>query len=301
MKGLLVGEVTRMLARRLVRVSALLTLAAILVAAAVVFLTSRALPEADYQARVGQEARRCEQGQRPPGPLKGTPAGNDLRAVCLADARVRVRDPRFHLRSLSGILAGAAAPLVIVAWLIGASAIGAEWHSRSLTTLLTWEPRRLRVLATKLLIAGVVAFLFTVVALALLAGALAPSAFLHGTTAGTGGSWLRSLTGVIARAGALASIAALIAFSIATLGRNTSAALAAGFGYILVIENVIGGTKPTWRQWLLMGNGIIFVTGKENLGYAHDRSVLGATVILVTVAALLVLCALTAFRRRDIA
>jgi len=36
-----------------------------------------------------------------------------------------------------------------VAWVIGASSIGAEWQARSITTLLTWEPRRARVLAAK--------------------------------------------------------------------------------------------------------------------------------------------------------
>ncbi len=48
----------------------------------------------------------------------------------------------------------------VLAFLLGASSIGAEWSTRSLVALLFWEPRRVRVMVTKVaVVAGVAAVL----------------------------------------------------------------------------------------------------------------------------------------------
>src|SRR6266540_1619543 len=68
----------------------------------------------------------------------------------------------------------------------------------------------------------------------------------------------------VGRGTALTMLAAALGFSIATLGRNTAAALGAGFAYIIVFENVLGGFLERWRRWLrwlLLGNAIVFLSG----------------------------------------
>ena len=37
-------------------------------------------------------------------------------------------------------------------------------------------------------------------------------------------------------------------FAIATVGRNTAAALGAGFGYIISLENILGNSIASWRR-----------------------------------------------------
>ncbi len=89
--------------------------------------------------------------------------------------------------------------------------------------------------------------------------------------------------------------------AIATLGRNTAAALGAGFAYIIVFENIIGSFIERWRRWLLLGNVIVFVSGRNNGGDIPGRTVMAAALFLTAVAVTLLAAAATAFRTRDLA
>ncbi len=265
MKALLAGELQRLLARRLVRVLGLLALLAIVLAGVLTFVNTEDISTAELSSRGGFD------------------------------------DPRFHLADLKGILQGTTGPLVVVAWLIGASSIGADWQSRTITTILTWEPRRGRVLVAKAAASAVVACGFALLAGALLSAALLPSAYLHGTTAGTGGTFGRSLAGVALRSTALIAIASTLGFAVASIGRNTAAALGIGFGYFLVFENVVGGFLEDYRRWLLLGNAIVLVAGEDEGGEVVGRTVLQAGVHLTLVALALFAAAALLFRRRDVA
>lgn len=101
-----------------------------------------------------------------------------LAALGIAVAGIAVAanaDEFFTSGNLPGILAGTTVPLVLAAWVIGASSIGAEWHSGAMATTLTWEPRRFRLISAKLLAVVGLAFVFTVTFQALLTLALLPS------------------------------------------------------------------------------------------------------------------------------
>jgi Mn2+/Fe2+ NRAMP family transporter len=125
-----------------------------------------------------------------------------------------------------------------------------------------------------------------------------PAAILHaGSALGEPGNL--AIAGVMLRGVALAAITAGVGFALASLGRNTSAALGIGFAYILVIENILGSSIAGWRRWLLLGNVIVFVGGKTS--DVVGRSPLGAATFLVTVAAVLLVVSATAFRTRDVA
>ena len=99
-------------------------------------------------------------------------------------------DRLFHLSSLRGVLEGTSPILVIASWLLGASVIGADWHAGTVTTALTWEPRRVRLLLAKLAACLAVTFVLVMVLQGLLAGALTAAAVLRGTTDGTGAAWI---------------------------------------------------------------------------------------------------------------
>lgn len=306
MKGLLAGEVQRVLARRMLRVLALFGVAALAVAGVLTFVNTDDVTEAEMDARhaeVRAQVQACiqaRQGLPDRPPLPGERQAS-VEEACQFRAGRSLEDPRFHLRRLKGVYQGTTAPLVVVGWLIGASAIGADWQSRTITTLLTWEPRRVRVIVAKVLAAVLVAVAFTLVAQALVAGALAPSAALHGTTAGTGGTWSRSLAGVLARGTTLVAVATAIGFAVASIGRNTAAALGIGFGYFVVLENAVGGFLADYRRWLLLGNAIVWVSGENGGGDVGGRSVIAAGLFLVAVALGLVAAATVLFQRRDVA
>ena len=307
-RALAAGELRRVLARRMVKVMALLAVAGIALAGILTYVNTEDVSPAEIAARrADAEARvaACEAGQVPTvegRQFEGAPPpGSPARKQFCGFAAGRVEDDRFKLRSLKGILQGTTAPLIVVAWVIGASVIGSDWQSRTITTVLTWEPRRARVLLTKAFACVVVASVFAVLAQALLSAALLPSAYLHGTTDGTGGDWLRSVFGVLLRGTGLVAIAAAVGFSVASIGRNTAAALGIGFAYFLVIENVVGSFLEDFRRWLILGNAIVLVSGEDSGGEVIGRSVLVAALYLTAVGIGLLAVATALFRRRDVA
>jgi ABC-2 type transport system permease protein len=302
MTRLFSGELRRVLARRMTRVLLAAAVLIIAVASVATFFHTKRISEASLAAaRAQQVAGPCGPIQiGPNGPVPNGPNGpNGPTSGCFQDRPIR--DPRFHLRSLKGILQGTTAPLVIAAWLIGASVIGADWQSRTLATILTWESRRVRVLLAKAVACMVVAAALTLVTFAVLCLALLPSAYLHGTTAGTGGGWPRSLVAAGLRGMAMTAMAAGMGFSIAAVAKTTAAALGAGFGYIVVVENVVGRFLEGWRRWLFLGNTIVFVGGHNSGGGVPGRSVLAAGMFLAAVTAAMLAIAAGTFRRRDVA
>jgi ABC-type transport system involved in multi-copper enzyme maturation permease subunit len=189
--------------------------------------------------------------------------------------------------------------MIILGWLIGASAIGAEWHAGTVTTLLTWEPRRVRVLLAKVAAAFAITMVLSAALLVLVAVVLAPAGLFRGTMTGVDGAWARWLAGVVARAAAVSGLSAVFGFTLAAIGRNTAAALGIGFLYLAVIEGIIRGVKPGWMHWLVGDNTAVIITNRPaevNIG----RTTLEAAVLLAAYAAALVAAALGTFRQRDI-
>ena len=205
----------------------------------------------------------------------------------------------FRLASMPDVPLGTAFPLVVIGWLLGASSIGAEWHAGTLTTLLTWEPRRVRVALTKAIAVVVSVFLLTVVLQALLAAGLSLAASLNGSAAGSEG-WLSETAAIALRVSALAALAGAIGFAFAAVGRNTAAALGAGFAYVVVVENLVRGLKPAWSEWLFGENAGVFLLGPSNDFPFVDRSQLGAGIYLSLLAATLLAVATLVFRTRDV-
>lgn len=295
MRRLVGGEFRRLCARRLVRVLALTALLAIGLAGVLTFVnTSDQTDEEVATRRLEQQLSQqrfeeCLQRQ-----LDETVC--DFQSVRGGDP-----DDRFELTGFEGIVLGVSAPLAIVGWLVGASSIGADWQSRTITTILTWEPRRRRVLLAKVLACVIFVLLFAAVAQVLLAGALLPSALWHGTTAGTDAEWWRSLFGALGRSGGLVAFATVMGFTVASIGRNTGAALGLGFAYFVIAENAIGNFWARSRPWLIVGNAIVLVSGENGSGDVGARSVIGAAVYLAVLAGVFLVAASAVFGRRDVA
>ncbi|MGH9126137.1 MAG: ABC transporter permease subunit [Acidimicrobiales bacterium] len=304
MSALLAGELRRVTARRLVRWIFALAAIGIVVGALITFFKTSSISQSAYEARVQAAQASATSGVTPPPGLSFCQPGQKQATRgpinCVPRPTVEVHDPRFHLTSLKNVFEAVVAPLCVLASLIGASVMGAEWPNRTITTILTWESRRVRVLAAKSIAIVVVSVVLTLATLVLLGVALLPAALLHGTTMGASSTWWRSLAGVLGRGTALVPLIALIAFSIAAVGRSTASALIVFFGYVVILERFIVLIHG-WARWLLVANAVVFITGKAQSIDGNTRTFWTAVVYLLVVTAALYLIAALDFRRRDIA
>ena len=202
----------------------------------------------------------------------------------------------------SGIVAAVALPLVLFVLILSASLVGGDWRAGTIGVLLTWEPRRVRVLLVKALVTALAAATFVIVLEVLLIGALWPSAVFHGTTAGTDAEFWRELAGELLRVGFVAAVVALIGFSFASLGRNTAAALAGVVVYFVIVENVIRTFASGWARWFFSDNLFVVILGSAEDAEAEFSTTAGSSALLLAAyAAAFVLIAVAAFRARDVA
>lgn len=266
--NIFVAELTRFLARRLVRIMFLLVVIGFAVAGVVVFVKS-------------SHAREVIQGPRPRFDF--------------------VVDDRFHLRKFRGISEGMNGLFIPLFMLLGASFMGAEWHTRSITASLTFEPRRPLLLLAKTVAACFVAFVSVFILEAVLFLFLTPAGMFRGTTSGLDGAWFADVVANVFRAGLLAAFGATFGIAIATIGRNAAAALGVGFVYFAILEQLIRQWRPNLARWLLGDNIVIVATGKMERFYSPGKTPTEAALTLLVYAAIILLAATVIFRNRDVA
>jgi hypothetical protein len=185
--------------------------------------------------------------------------------------------------------------------LVGAaSVVGAEWKAGTVSTWLTWEPRRLRAILARFGAVAVCAMVIAAVLQALLVAALLPTVLTSGSTSGADSGWLVDAVAGTARGVVLVGMAAVTGAAIATLGRSTSAAIGAGFVYLVIIENLVRAVRPSWAGWLIGENAGTFFTGQSLVREHTARSVAAATATMVAYVVALATVAVVAFQRRDV-
>jgi ABC-type transport system involved in multi-copper enzyme maturation permease subunit len=303
MISLLATELRRARARRLVRVAAILAFLGIAFAATLTAVNSHRPTDADLavaRSFYQEELDRCLAGEFIPE--DALPPGQTLEDFC--DENVQrssyLSHDEFDISGLPSIVSGSSILVILGALLIGASLVGAEWHAGTMTTLLTWEPRRFRVLVAKTLAAVIVTFVLSMALLIALSGLLWLVASTRGVTQGLkDGFWQDVGWGVI-RASLAASVASTIGLTIAMLGRNTAAAIGLGFAYLGVVEQLIRGLRPSWQPLLLGDNIAVFVDGKASTLGDTVRTVPEAAIVVVCYVAALFLAAASSFRVRDV-
>jgi len=213
------------------------------------------------------------------------------------------------------LLQGSSYLLVFIAFLIGASFLGAEFSSGAIGNWLTFEPRRLRVYSSKLLGAAIGLAPVAVV----ITGILLLGTFLivdHlGTTAGTTGKVWGDLAETSGRIVLLTAVGAALGGVVGLLLRHTAAAIGVVMGYVVIVEGVFGGFLAKSQPWLIrlnfdafVGHGTSYYVEEcdggggnytcnqieKHLSFEH-----GAWYLSIATLALILLGALV-FRRRDV-
>jgi ABC-2 type transport system permease protein len=187
---------------------------------------------------------------------------------------------------------------------VGASFVGAEWSTGSMSTLLTWEPRRARVFAAKVVASVSTVTVVSLVVLVVMALFLLPSAAVHGTT--TGVPWA-TFAGVWIRIGCVAAIGVALGAGLASLMRSAAGSIATW----LIFQFVASPALLIWKRWLIrwLPDGIIreFVSLESairgSIGESPFRfggNVLRGGLVLSAYAVAFLVAGYAAFRARDV-
>ena len=149
--------------------------------------------------------------------------------------------PTFDFRQNFGpMVITLAALLALMAFVMGASFVGAEWHSGGMMNLLLWRPRRIQVLSTKLLAVLVGLTALTAVIAAVWTGLFTLVARQRGSLAGmTAGAW-RSFALMEVRALVLVLVLGAVGFGLASIGRHTAMALGVAIAVIVLFQFGLG-------------------------------------------------------------
>jgi len=250
---LLLVEIRRLFARRFFWVGALALLAGI---AAVLVITGAqsSQPTAADRARAEQLAaeqapsvqadrQACEESQRPGAEppadpnVQRFPPGFNCNDIVLPSAdQFLTAQPFRFTANMDDITYAVTIVLALFAFLVGATAVGAEWHHGTMAALLLWESRRLRVFAGKLfaLLGGV--SVLAVAGYAASAVGFWGVARLRGVVGELTVAFQRDLSLITLRGFAVVLAAAMVGFALAYMLRRTAAALGVLIGYFGVVE-----------------------------------------------------------------
>jgi hypothetical protein len=250
------AELSRALSRRFVRVLIGIAVVAIVFAGVMVFLHTEkfdAPARARAHTQLQVDVQQCMTERSEVECLQEFSLGHYDKSVYLTD--LWPQDDREPTLAIAIVL------LMFGGLLAAASVVGAEWRSGMVGTLLTWEPRRVRVALARVMSAALAAAVIALVLQIIFIAALLPSMLLHGGTAGADAEWLRGLLGAMAKGAALTGLAAIVGASLALIGRNTAVALGVAFVYLNVVESAVRAWRPGLGRWLITNNTVDFLMG----------------------------------------
>ena len=98
----------------------------------------------------------------------------------------------------------------------------------------------------------------------------------------------------------ITSLVAVLAASIATIGRNTSAAIVAMAAWALVVERIVAGLRPQLARFMIGENVATVVPWSQLTGVDFERPPIVAMAALFVYVAAVVALAAASFTRRDV-
>jgi len=204
--------------------------------------------------------------------------------------------------------------LPVMAFVIGASSIGADSKTGMLEQLLTWEPRRLRLLGARLLaVASGVGLLVMALGLVLV-GLLYALAASTGTVDGTTGELWANVAVALLRLGVASALFAAFGVGITLLVDNSVGSIVGFVIYWFIVENfLVALFLPKVHVYLPVNNADSFASGTDieridgsvftetGPDFVTEHSYIVAGVILAGWVALAVVASGLVFNRRDVA
>ncbi|MCP4961207.1 MAG: hypothetical protein GY925_18325 [Actinomycetia bacterium] len=225
--------------------------------------------------------------------------------------------PDFVIDMAGGVDAGSilgpvSSLLPLMAFVIGASYIGADVKTGVLEQILTWEPRRLRVLAARLLAAGSGVAILAMALGAFLVGLLFALAATTGTVDGTTGELWGNIGLAIVRLGLASALFCAFGLGVTVLVNNSVGSIVGFVIYYFVVESLTALFLRRVSVYLPITNASAFADGSdveriegsafvEDVAVVSVHSYLVAGLLLLAWTALAIIAAAIIFQRRDIA
>ncbi len=257
--GRLTGtELRRLTARRFTRILLAVCVVGYLLAVAFLF-QSHAQPTGSELAQA--TAQRDDQLTQITAQVKqclAAPGGSEVSCGPVPTAADFLADQflantPFRPEQVPGYTVAVGAAVALAAFALGATFIGAEWSTRNVVAWLFYEPRRLRLMAAKLLaVSGAVLALSV---LAKLVWAVTARWLINARGLPISGlgyaapHFWSDVLGVQVRAALLVLPTVWLGYGLANLIRNTAAALGVAFVYLAVLESVICGISPSLQPY----------------------------------------------------
>jgi hypothetical protein len=270
MRRLLSSEFLRFRSRRLVVVTLLGVLVATTVGLVIAAVQSTPPTEAvivEAEARAQREEEACLNAD-----YEGVQFDGTLEEFCRENAGNPAPYMPSHLAlvDLPQILEGISSITSILGLVIGASFVAASWQTGTISTIFTWEPRRLRWFAARILILAAGVFAIVTAIVTFLSVGLALVAMLRGSTVGIGAAWWTDVLTTSLRVSLTAALSAVIGGAVAASGRHTAAALGVVFVWTAVLEGLVRGFRPLWTPWLL-GDNLVSFTAWQTSEYQYPE------------------------------
>jgi ABC-2 type transport system permease protein len=219
--------------------------------------------------------------------INGIPAGSFLQSLAQS----------FHsTRGLVTLVDSSGTIVVAIAMIIVAANVTTEWSQGTLRNLLAREPRRLHLLAGKMLALLLCVIIFTIVALLAATGVTFALAGYHGisTAFWTGTDGIHTYLSFFANR--LLSMVGycLLAMTIAILTRSVAAAIGISLAYVLLGETLLGLVWQDGTNWLPVHLFDDLTAASSPMGYGSALCV----ALLWMIGFAVISCAL--FRYRDV-
>jgi len=311
--GLLRSEFLRARSRRVVPMVIVGGLIAIVIGLGIAAFYAHKPPSAEVaaaQVQYEQTYQRCLNGK-----YLGVNQLVDARYTSVQEVCNQAVSPNLDavlLRDLGAFLQHISTFVILLGAVVGASLGGADWTSNTMATLLTWEPRRVRVFLERALVVAVFVIaitLFLQITFALLFWLLTAT---RGVTAILPPSFLGDVAATMLRVSAMGAAFALVAYVIAMVGRSTVSSLGVIFGYLILFEGVIVGFRESVQGSLFVRAAVV-VIGQQPILMEPRNVPLGpgtqpivlmdvtkAWVVIGVYVAVLGALSLVQFRRRDV-
>jgi len=212
----------------------------------------------------------------------------------------------FVLSDLDTIMHHTATFVILLALIVGASLGGADWTTKTMTTLLTWESRRVRVFFVRAAVIVATVIAITVFIEVVFAAVAVLVAATRGSTAFLPPDFWRTVSLTMGRVSLMAAAFAVIAYAIAMVGRSTVSSLGLVFGYLIVFEGIIAGFRPSIQGNLLVRAAVVVVSHQpivDGGGGGFSTVLLDvprAWLVVGVYTVILAMVGLVVFRRRDV-
>ncbi len=164
----------------------------------------------------------------------------------------------------SSILGPVANLLPVMAFVLGASFIGADLKTGMLEQLLTWEPRRLRIVVSRSIASFIHIGLISAVLAAFLVVLLFGLTVVNSTSGGTTGELWVNIAAAIGRTGLACGLFAVIGIGITLFVWNSVGSIVGFLIYWFILESfLISAFLPRVAVWLPITNATSFASGAD--------------------------------------